>query len=72
MGKRTEEPTPGQALKQVLVDRGITQREAAAALGITDAYLSSIILGKETPGLTLAVRIEDTYGVAARDFAEVA
>ena len=72
MAKRSEEPPVGQRLKQVLIDRGLTQREAASALGITDAHMSSIILGKEAPGLTLAVKIEDKYGIPARDFAEVA
>ncbi len=72
MSKQPIELAPGQRLKKVLVDRAITQREAAAVLGITDAHLSSIILGKETPGLHLAVRIEQNYGIAPRAFAEVA
>jgi transcriptional regulator with XRE-family HTH domain len=65
-------PAVGQRLKQVLSERSMTQREMAARLGITDAHMSSIILGKETPGLALAVRIEDETGIPARDFARVA
>jgi hypothetical protein len=42
----------------------------AAKLGITDAHMSSVILGKESPGLTLAVKIEALTGIAPRDFAE--
>lgn len=72
MAKRSEGITVGQRLKQILVDRGLTQREAASLLAITDAHMSSIILGKETPGLALAVKIEDEFGIPARDFAEVA
>jgi len=64
--------TPGQQLKQVLKDRGVTQRSAAEALEVTDAHLSSIILGKETPGLKLATKIQDLYGIQATDFARVA
>ena len=50
----------------------MTQRQMAAKLGITDAHMSSIIRGRETPGLALAVRIEDETGIPARDFARVA
>lgn len=72
MATKRSELTVGQRLKQVLVERGITQREMAATLGITETHMSTIILGKETPGLALAVRIEDETGIPARDFAEVA
>jgi transcriptional regulator with XRE-family HTH domain len=72
VAKRTPELTAGQRLKQWLEDNEMTQRAMAAKLGITDAHMSSVILGKETPGLTLAVKIETLTGIAPRDFAEVA
>ncbi len=60
----------GQRLKQWLKDREMTQRELAGRLGITDAHMSSIVRGDDTPGLALAVRIEDLTGIPARDFAQ--
>lgn len=71
MAKRSTIPA-GQRLKQYLVGRGLTQRELAAQLGVTDAHISSIIRGTETPGLALAVKIETLAGIPARDFARVA
>ena len=68
MAKRT----PGQRLKEELKARNLTQRSAAEALGITDAYLGQIILGRETPGLKLAVKIQELYKVPCEDFARVA
>lgn len=70
MAKRTVELTAGQRLKQWLLDNGLTQRDMASRLGITDAFMSAIILGKDSPGLSLAVRIENLTGIPARDFAE--
>jgi len=72
VAKRTVEITAGQRLKAWADDKGLTQREIAEKLGITEAYVSSLVLGKETPGLTLAVKIETLTGIAPRDFAEVA
>lgn len=72
MAKRTPELTAGQRLKAWADNEGMTQREMAEQLGITEAYVSALILGKETPGLTLAVKIETLTGIAPRDFAEVA
>ena len=71
MAKHSIELTAGQRLKVALLQRNFTQREAAATLDITEAHMSSIIRGTESPGLSLAVRIEDAFGIPARDFAQV-
>lgn len=61
----------GGRLKAYLLKRGQTQRAMALQLGITDAHMSDIIHGKETPGLALAVRIEDATGIPTRTWVAV-
>lgn len=68
----TKRQTPGQRLKAYITEQGITQREMAARLDITDAHISDLINRGVTPSLALAVRIEDLTGIPARDFAECA
>lgn len=63
--------TPGQRLQQAIKAADETQRYAAAALDIAPSHLSSIIKGRETPGLHLATRIQDLYGILATDFGRV-
>jgi transcriptional regulator with XRE-family HTH domain len=70
--KHSVEITAGQRLKQWLDAEGSTQRQMASRLGITDAHMSSIIRGVETPGLSLAVKIENLTGIPPRAWAEVA
>jgi transcriptional regulator with XRE-family HTH domain len=44
------------------------QKDLAALLGVTDAYLSQILSGRRSPGLSTALRIEDCTGVPARSW----
>jgi transcriptional regulator with XRE-family HTH domain len=52
--------------------RNLTQRAFAAELGISEAHLSAVLSGHDSPSLDLAVRIEDITGIPARAFAEIA
>ena len=46
------------------IDRsGFDQRKAAAALGITEAYLSQLLAGDRCPSLTMAVKFEQETGI---------
>lgn len=69
--KRTHR-TGREQVRDVLRDRGITQKELAAELGIHETHLSAILAGRDFPSLSLAVRLENLTGIPARDFAEVA
>ena len=46
-------------------DRGLSQRSAAAALGISQALLSHYENGAREPGLAFLCRACDYYGVSA-------
>ncbi len=55
---------PAQLLK-LRQDRGLSQREAAQDLGISQALLSHYENGLREPKLELVVRVCDYYGVSA-------
>ena len=40
-------------LKQRMADRGINQKQLAAQLGVSTAYLSDVLKGKSAPGGSL-------------------
>ena len=46
-------------------EKGISQRKAAAALGISQALLSHYENGAREPGLSFVCRVCDYYGVSA-------
>ena len=46
-------------------EKGISQRKAAAALGISQALLSHYENGTREPGLAFVCRVCDYYGVTA-------
>lgn len=51
-------------LKQFIKDSGVSQREWAQRLGITEGYLSRILSGEKKPSLDLAAEIERQTGKA--------
>lgn len=62
---------PGRdQVRDILDERGMTQKELAAQLGIHETHLSAILAGRDFPSLSLAARIEDLTGIPARDFAQ--
>ena len=44
----------------------LNQTQAADILGLHPVYLSQILLGKRSPGLANAIKIEDVTGISAR------
>ena len=53
------------AVAQLRHSRGLSQREVAAGLGVSQALLSHYENGTREPGLDFVVRICDYYGVSA-------
>lgn len=49
--------------KELRRKRGSTQEELAVSLGISKDYVYMIENGRRTPGLALAKRIADLFGV---------
>jgi DNA-binding XRE family transcriptional regulator len=46
-------------VKIELIKQGMTQKELAAKVGITEEYLSKIVNQKNTPSVTIALKISD-------------
>lgn len=65
MGERNAhmDKLPGILLK-LRADKGVTQREAAEAIGITYSVLASYEKGTKAPSLEFAYRLADYYGVS--------
>ena len=49
----------------------LPQKDIAARLGISEAYLSQILHGVRVPGFALMVRIENMTGIPLRAWSEV-
>ena len=54
-----------RSLSLLRQEKGISQRQAAGALGISQALLSHYENGIREPGLTFVVKACDYYGVSA-------
>lgn len=60
----------GPQLLRAWIDKWeLTQRQAAARLGVKEAKLSVYLSGKSTPGLITALRIQDVTGIEVRSWA---
>ena len=59
---------PGTGGKFATVIAGMTQRDAAAALGVSLATINYIIHGHRLPSLLVAARIERLFGISAGDW----
>lgn len=59
-------------VRRALKRRTLTQDALAKQLGISPSYLSQILAGKRRAPLTVALAIQDSLGIPARDFAQVA
>lgn len=53
----------GQTARELRGRLGMTQREAADALGITDVYLSNIENDKAAPSKSLIARYRELWGI---------
>ena len=56
---------PGEVLKEVLDEAGMTQVELARRCGVSQKHISEIVNGKAGIGPDFAVRLEDVTRVAA-------
>lgn len=50
-------------LKEVLKERGMTQRDLADRMGVTEAFVSKIVSGRSASTLDTLQRIADALGV---------
>ena len=58
-----EPPHVGEALKQeLIIERGLTVTKAAALLGVARPTLSSLLNGKASLSIEMAVRLEKVFG----------
>lgn len=53
----------GQTVRYVRERRGMTQRAAAAALGVSAVHLSNVERSRTVPSSSLISRFNDVYGI---------
>lgn len=61
----------GDYLRQLRVQRGWTQPEAAARVGIEQSYLSKLETGKSVPSTEIYDRLVGAYDIAANEMLDV-
>jgi putative transcriptional regulator len=54
-------------IKELRIERGITQEKLAKAIGIARPYLSKIERGDSEPGGAIMLKIADYFGLPAQD-----
>jgi putative transcriptional regulator len=57
----------GANIRTLRIQSGQSQREIAAALGVTSMTISNLENGKNGPSTELAVRIADFFGMTVND-----
>lgn len=57
-----EQHKPGALLGVTLRELGLSQRQAAERLGISDQYISDVVLGRRGISIDLALRLERICG----------
>ena len=55
---------PGETIAEVLAERGMTQTELAEKAGVSPAYLSGVIAGKEEISAEFACELERVFHVS--------
>lgn len=56
---------PGELIKDELQERGMTQKQLAAATGIKPSVLSETINGKRAVSKNVAIALENALGISA-------
>lgn len=57
---------PGTLIKDELIEKGdTTQKDLAGYLGITPSYLSEVINAKRAINASLAIGLEEVFGISA-------
>ena len=54
---------PGETLREILEDRGMSQKELALRVGLTEPYISSVINCQKAISVSLAKKLEYALGV---------
>lgn len=54
---------PGETLKEVLDDRGLSQKELAIRTGFTEKHISTVIKGKKGISCKMAKSLEYVLGI---------
>ena len=55
---------PGEMIADLITERGITQSELARRMGVSEAYISSVLSGKKSISANLAMLLEYALGVS--------
>lgn len=50
-------------IKHLMIDKDVTQRELAAAAGVSDSFMSMVLSGTKTPTLGVAIAVSNKLGV---------
>lgn len=61
----------GKHIYALRVNKNMTRAELARQCNVTKQYIWLIETGKRDPGLKLAIRIADVFGVTLNDLMEV-
>ena len=56
---------PGESLKEVIEDRGISQRELALRTGVTETHISNVVNCQKDISVTFAKKLEYALGIDA-------
>lgn len=56
---------PGETLREILEDRKMSQKELAARVALTEAYISNVINGQKAISVSLAKKLEYALGIDA-------
>ena len=64
-------PIGDKNIKHVLVDKNITQKELAEAMGVTDSYISYVVNGYKIPSAEMQKKIARFLGVKEKEIFEI-
>ena len=56
---------PGETLAEIIEMRGMSQKELAARMGVTDKHINTVIKGKKNISASFAKKLEYTLGIDA-------
>ena len=64
-------PIGDKNIKHVLVDKNITQKELAEAMGVSDGYISYVVNGYKIPSAEMRKKIARVLGVKEKEIFEI-
>ena len=59
---------PGEILKEELKERGLTQKEFAAQIGMRPSHLSEIVNGKSSITIAIADKLQSALGIDSQSW----